>query len=310
MNKIFCLAILGLQMASSAYAWTYQDTDALLVFRAANHNDVEFDIGNISQFLNRANGYTTTVGGWTLAAVTNEFGSDLTGVSVILLATTPKNTITITNQFAWVSSASNVTSVADFRNSSWQSKLYSTIDALGAKPPTYSSSSLVVASSTNGYTIGTTSPAAYDIIVAAGGPINELGGNVPFQVEGVIPATFSLWAIQVSAATIIPNAAPVGNFTITAGGTLTFTANNGVTTNPNPPPPTILGITRSNNVTAVTFTTTTNTGFYQLYYTNVLGSPVTNWSAVGGTVAGNLSNQTLTHTNAGGTGFYNVQWSP
>src|ERR1700722_429165 len=100
MKKLILPVFLAALAVSRAGAWTYQDTDALLIFRAANHNDVEFDLGNVSQFLNHANGYTTTVGGWSLTTVTSEFGSDLTGVSVILLATTPKNTITITNQIA------------------------------------------------------------------------------------------------------------------------------------------------------------------------------------------------------------------
>jgi hypothetical protein len=306
MKKLFYLAMLAALIATKAEAWSYLDTDALLIFRAANHNDVEFDLGNVSQFVNQAAGTTVTVGGWSLAAVTNEFGGDLTGVSVIVLATTSSSA---PNRTAWLSSASNVTSVADFRGSAWQSKLYSIIDALGTKPSTYAGSSLVVASSTNAYTIGTTSPAAYDIIVAAGGPINELGGNVPFVVEGVVPATLNFWAIQVSTVTPIPNAAQVGSFSITTNGVLKFTAGvPGVVSLP--PPPVILSIARSNSITAVTFTTTTNSGTYQLHYSSALSTAVTNWAAVGGTVAGNLSNQTLTHTNTGGTGFYSVQWSP
>jgi hypothetical protein len=35
----------------------YQDGDVLLIFRENGFDDVEFDLGNISQFLNQPNGY-------------------------------------------------------------------------------------------------------------------------------------------------------------------------------------------------------------------------------------------------------------
>jgi hypothetical protein len=50
----------------------------LLVFRQGSQN-VEFDLGSVTNFLGKTNGYTTTVTGWDLSLVTSTFGS-LTGV--------------------------------------------------------------------------------------------------------------------------------------------------------------------------------------------------------------------------------------
>ena len=102
MKNIFqlTLAMLALLPALPARAWTYNDGDVLLVFRESAipsiypspNNDVEFDIGSVTNFLGRTNGYTATVTGWTLSKVTSVYGSDLTGVSVILIgATSPTN---------------------------------------------------------------------------------------------------------------------------------------------------------------------------------------------------------------------------
>ena len=54
--------------------------------------DVEFDLGSVNNFLGNPNGYTTTVTGWNLGQCATVYGTDLTGVSVILIAaTSPTN---------------------------------------------------------------------------------------------------------------------------------------------------------------------------------------------------------------------------
>src|SRR6266705_5539168 len=90
MKKIYLTAITALVLLATplARAWTYSDTDTLLIFRASGFNDVEFNIGNVSQFTNLSAGTTITVSGWDASLVTGTFGPDLTGVSVIIAATT------------------------------------------------------------------------------------------------------------------------------------------------------------------------------------------------------------------------------
>src|ERR1700722_11469911 len=103
MKKIILLtiALLALEAAPLARAWSYNDGDLLLIFREASHNDVEFDLGNINtvNMLGHTNGFTTTVTGWNAGLVTSTFGSDLTGVSIILAAATSQANPTPT---AWI----------------------------------------------------------------------------------------------------------------------------------------------------------------------------------------------------------------
>jgi len=57
------LAAVALLAAPQVRAWTYADGDLLLIFRNGSQ-DVEFDLGSVTNFLGKTNGYTTTVTGW------------------------------------------------------------------------------------------------------------------------------------------------------------------------------------------------------------------------------------------------------
>jgi hypothetical protein len=295
-------AALVLLAAPLARAWTYSDSDALLIFRASGFNSVEFDIGNISQFTNVPSGSTITVTGWSLNLVTNTFGADLTGVSVILAAST--SPYVGSARASWLTGADTGEDVTENGTpSNWQSKFYSNINAIGTKPVL----NLIPATLTNAYSIdlsGVDWSASYDYIVTAGGTraaqIAFFGGNAAFNVEGVVPGSFALWRIAPNV-----NAAYVGTFNITAGGGLTFTAGPATVPSPN-----ITGIGRSGNISTVSFTTTTSGGNYWLTYTNVLGRSPTNWPVVSGPVAGDGTAKSLTHTNSGAAGFYSVKRTP
>jgi hypothetical protein len=309
MNKIPYLTLGGLAWllvlaTPLARGWTYQDGDVLLVFRAPNADDVEFDIGNISQFLGQSNGYSAPVTGWDLSLVTSNFGptpfSPDSPVSVILVATTAAD--------SWVTVGGSVTSVDDVTVSAYHSQIYGVIDAIGARPVSYN----VPPTEPNAYVITTsgdqTSLASYDFIVTDGGInaafISELGGNVPFNVEGVIPATLGFWQIQ--PANAYPNPEPaatyVGSFDIDANGVLIFVVGS--------LQPAIEGFTQQGNGGTVRFTTLAN-GAYSLLYTNALGGPISTWPVVSGPIAGTGGVQSLSYTNAGDTaGYYGVVRSP
>jgi hypothetical protein len=307
MKKLFYLTLVGLAWLATppARAWTYQDGDVLLIFRESGFNDVEFDIGAISQFLNHSDGYTTSVTDWDSSVVTNVFGSDLTGVSVILAATTSW-TNTASARIAWLSSSSNVTVVPDVSALSWQDNLWSVIDAVGTRPETY-----LVTPTNSAYVLGPTDLGAYDFIVTGGGndsfSIPKLGGHVSFDVEGIAPAALGFWQIQPTNAVPAPEAGYTGTFNIDTNGNLTFQA--GLP----PAPPTqitIVGFGRANNVSTVSFATVAN-GSYALVYTNALGAPIGSWPVVSGPLAGNGNTVSLSHTNSTDTaGFYGVIWSP
>jgi hypothetical protein len=314
MKKILHLTtLLALLLAAPlAQAWVYQDGDVLLIFRENGYDDVEFDIGNVSQFLNKTNGYTATVGGWDAAAVTSIFGPDLTGVSVILLATT---STTGGSLGSWVSGPEPDTTAYRVSPTAWQSSLWSIINSLGTRPviysvPTANSSSpggALPSPDTNGYEFDPTAAyqiASYDWIVSGGLTLNSaayvpsLGGNSPFIVESIIPTTFDFWGIQPTKTSPAPADTYVGQFSITTNGALTFVAG--------PPESVIQGIARAGNISNVKFSTVVGVQ-YALVSTNTLGGPVSQWPVVSGPVTGNGFDNLLTHTNSNATGFYQVQ---
>jgi hypothetical protein len=293
------LALLALLASPQARAWTYNNNDLLLVFRKSGHPNIEFDLGSVSNFLNQPNGYTTTIAGWDSSVVTAEFGADLTGVKIVLLAVTSRTNGTPT---AWLSSAEPNTTAYNDSPSDWSSSLQSIISAVGTKPlypiniPTAGS---------NAYSIdpgGLYAASSYDYIVS-GGTLNsktipKLGGNAPFTVEQAIPGFLDFWQIQPTGNSTPPPDHLVGTFNITANGVLTFVAG--------PRSSNITTVTRSGNVSAVQFTTTVG-NIYSLAYTNALGGAVANWPVDGTTnLVGNGRINIINHNSTGNAEFYNI----
>ena len=293
------LALLGLLATPAARAWSYSDGDLLLVFRANAHNNIEYDLGSVSNLLGQTNGWTTTISGWDPSLVTTEFGANLTGVKVILAATTSS---TNANRTAWISSTDPNASAYNVSGAAWTANLHGTINSLGNRPIVPFNVPPAVATPTNAYVISPASAqyggASYDSIVSGGNfsSIATWAGKAPFSnvpAEQNIPGTFDFWAIQPTG--IYPNPPPdhlVGTFTITTNGVLTFVAGSRS--------PTIVGVSRSgsNNASAIQFTTTVG-NTYSVSYTNTLGGPVSTWPVDANTLIGNGSVNTLNHTNAG-----------
>jgi hypothetical protein len=299
MKKIITLtlAALGLLATLPAQAWTYSDGDLLLIFRESGHNNVEFDLGSVSNYLGKPNGYTTTVTGWDLSLVTSVFGTDLTGVKVVLLATTsPTNA----NPTAWLSSAEPNTTAYNVGGPAWTANLHGTINAIGSRP-IYPFN--VPPNEANAYSIdpgGHYRAASYDYTVSGGNFnfISKLGGNAPFTVEQAAPGFLDFWAIQPT--TTYPNPPPdylVGTFTITSNGILKFIAG--------PRASSIIGVARSGNVSTVQFTTTVG-NTYSVAYTNKLGGAVATWPVDVGTVTGDGKINSINHTSSGSAEFYRV----
>ena len=294
MKKIILptLALLALLATPAARAWTYSDRDLLLVFRESSHPDIEFDLGSVTNFLGQTNGYTTTVTGWDASLVTGEFGTDLTGVNVVLLAVTSQAD---PNPTAWLSSAEPNTTAYRDGSSDWSSNLHSIISAVGFKPIT---TPALTPTETNAYSVGTSAKQSYDYIVSSGSGnfISQFGGHAPFIVEQSIPGLLDFWAIQPTNALQIPDQL-IGTFAITTNGVLTFIAG--------PRAPNVIGITRSGNVSSVRFTTTLG-NTYSVSYTNALGGPVSTWPVDGTTLIGDGNVNTLNHTNSSNAEFYRV----
>lgn len=293
MKKILlpAVALLALLAAPLARAWSYNDGDLLLIFRDQGGNyNVEYDLGSVNSLLGQTNGYTTTITGWNSSVATGQFGPDLTGVNVILLAAT---SLTNASPTAWISGSEPNTTAYTSSSIGWSQNLHSPISAVGNKPISPFDLSPAAGTPTNAYVIQPSSihgGASYDYIVSGGTFANvpNLGGHVPFTVQQTIPGSFDFWAIQPSST--YPNPPPdhlVGTFTITSGGVLTFVAG--------PRQASITGVIRSSNVSSVQFTTTVGNQ-YSVSYTNQLGGNAT-WPVDTTTLTGDGSIDTLNHTN-------------
>jgi hypothetical protein len=284
------LAALTLLATPSAWAWTYADGDVLLVFRK-NSQNVEFNLGSVTNYLGKTNGYTKIVTGWDSNLVTSTFGS-LSGVKVVLLSTAGG-----TN---WLSSAEPNTTAYNI-SSSDADTLHGIISAVGTRP-LYPVS--IPTSGTNSYSIdtgGQYASSSYDSIVSGGhfSGIAKLGGNAPFTVEQAIPGFLDFWAIQATA--IYPNSPPdkqLGTFTINTNGVLTFVAG--------PRASSITEISRSGSVSAIQFTTTVG-NIYSIAYTNKLGGAVASWPADATTLIGDGKVNVINHTNSSGVEFYRIK---
>jgi hypothetical protein len=331
MKKLFqlSLAVLTLLTAWPARAWTYNEGDVLLIFRESAipstypspNNDVEFDIGSVTNFLGKTNGYTRTVTGWALSQVQAVYGSDLTGVSVILIAATSPTNASPTAYFSaalpqsfWLNGVEPYKTAYNVSPSVWQG-FWTKINSIGTRPALY----LPAAQQTAAYSFSPSSILSYDAIVSSGVKgvsglplaagsqqtvyqdwLPQFGGSAPFTVEGVAPGSFGFLAVAPSTAADKPLDSYIGTFTIDNLGNLTFTAG--------PPTPVVTGITRAGNVNTVSFTTGLS-GNYSLAYTNKLGGP-TNWPVVGGSLVGDGNTNSLNYTSADTAGFFKVVRTP
>jgi hypothetical protein len=323
------LTALALLPALRSGAWTYHDGDVLLIFRESAlpgtypspNNDVEFDLGSVNNFLGKPDGYTTTVTGWDLSAVQAVYGSDLTGVSIILIATTtptggpnPTNT-TPTAYFSaalpqtfWLNGVEPYRTADNVSPSVWQGS-WSRINAVGSRPGLY----LPASQQTASYSFSPSSILSYDRIVASDNYVKagaqdvvntdwlpQFGGFAPFTVEGVAPGSFGFLAVAASTAAVKSLDSYIGTFTIDASGNLTFTAG--------PPTPVITGITQSGAASTISFSTGLSGDYSLVYATDLTGGG--NWSAAGGSLVGDGNTNSLTYTSSDNTGFFRVVRSP
>jgi hypothetical protein len=326
MKKILqlSLAALALLPAFAARAWTYNDGDVLLIFRESElpsfpspNNDVEFDLGSVNNFLGKTNGYTTIVTGWNLSQVQAAYGSDLQGVSVVLVAaTSPTNASPAAYlsaalpQTLWFNGVAPYNTAYTVSPSVWQG-LWSRINSIGTRPGLY----LPAVQQAASYSFPPSSILSYDNIVSSGGYVAagsqglinndwlpQFGGFAPFTVEGVAPApgnpptAFGFLAVAPSTATVKPLDTYIGTFTIDSAGDLVFTAG--------PPAPTLTGITRSGTTSTVSFSTALG-GNYSLLYTTALGDSVT-WTPVGSTLVGDGNTNALNYSGADAAEFFRV----
>jgi hypothetical protein len=148
------------------------------------------------------------------------------------------------------------------------------------------------------------------------GANGDYSGTFQADIENTTPAGFTS-AVRSDLYFMLPNGTAdpngatngpayyLGYFEFNPSGRLTFTAAGG--SSAPPPKPTIVGITRSNNVSTILFTTT-NSATYTLFFTNTAGlsTPSSNWPSLPGTLTGTGSTMSFQDTYGGSNRFYRV----
>jgi hypothetical protein len=284
-----CLGGLALFAAPSVRGWTYNNGDLLLIFRESGHNNVEFDLGTVSNYLGFPNGYTNVVTNWNFNVVTTNYSLTNSAVQFALIAST---STTATNRTAWVSDSQPLFAVNDIGTSSWGSGLAGPINTVGQG----GQDDPAAPAGTNYDVLAYTSPYAFDYITSVNGStpdaIPYLGGgsSISFEVTAATPNTVLFYAIQPSG-TPRPAATLIGSFTLFGNGTLVFQAGPLLDT------PTITSIATGNDLSTLTFTTKAAVK-YRLIYSPLLTNSRSNWPSLPGPVAGTGTPGTLYDNSA------------
>ena len=297
--------LLALTAAGStplASAFTYAEADLLLVFRKDGFNDVEFNLGTVSNYLGRPLGQPIAVTNWNWALVKSNFNNNLSGVKYVVGAATALNEAPAR---VWCSDSALLatTPPTDLPGSRWRN-LRAKISTVGTEAAalTVSNASLVwvvAASESSSYTSIASEASTLDVATVC--------GFAPFSVEADTPGTNLFYELKASSATPKPAAPLIGYFTLSAAGALNFTPGP-LQQRPTLIPPRLLAISRAANVTTVTFTTT-NALHYRLHFLNQLASPWA-WASNATTVAGDGTPKSLTDSTPGSQRFYRVEVLP
>lgn len=290
------LALAGLiGSPEKSSAFTYADTQLLLVFKSEGYDDVIFNIGSVSNYLGRAAGTVLNVTNFSLPAVVNNFGADLTGVKFALMATTSPTVSPVSANSVWLTSLDPEANPLNVTYSKY-TQIYSKVSAVGqrAQEATFSSA-------TNYFRIGASQATSYTTL---SGGVDTLDGQTTFAIEGAVPATTGFYQVQASSLANKPVSMRVGSFQMTSGGLLSFIA--GASAVVPPPAPTITAIARAAGVATVSFSTTNGVS-YRLRYATQLGGSITNWQTLPTVVTGNNAVRQIQDTTADAVRFYGVE---
>lgn len=300
MNKLTLILLLALTatMTQLATAMNYISTndDCILVFHKTSYRDVEFNLGSVSNFLNRPVGTSFPVSYSTNVCYTN-FGNSISGVSFSVIATT-ESTATIPSSDApgrvWLTSA-DVSAPLTWGNSQLNTvrNKIKTVGDNGSSATSYNASPYVGVA---------TDAASYSQIVSDGVSANiSIFGNLLFTVDAVNGSAIKLYEFLPSAATPKPAAKYVGTFTYATDGTVTFSVPSAAATLI---PATITAITAGGGGSKIYFTSTNNNNYRLLYTTSLPGGWQTNVAA--GLVAGNNGVTNFTDATTDSARYYRI----
>lgn len=297
--------------AVSAAPFLYTSGDLTLTFRkSGNADDYVVNIGKATNYNNVPTGTTFTVTNLSLS----QLGAAFPSYNELKWSVAAANRLEALDpnypaQTLWISRQRISPSVPSTpwqrRGQSLQGNVGSQIDAVGKNAATASST---LPGGANNTATGVVIPVGNNPNVGAPIGVNgNYAGNFQGNVETLTATDFDSNAGNVSQADLyelLPgsgNARYLGYFELKPDGSLTF-KNPAVAA----PQPNITSITRTGNVTTVSFTTAS--GYtYRLRATNEAGltTPVSTWS-IGASISGTGAVLSLTDTNTAAIRFFAV----
>lgn len=216
----FAALLLAAGAIQNLNAFTYVDGDLLLVFRRDQFSDAEFNLGTVSNYLGLANGTVRTITNFDVSTVLANFNNNLNGVTIALVAAT---TTQDAQRRAWVTDSDSSTARQGISGSKF-STIWSKVNGVGVR-----AAQVTMFSASQTFVVSPSDPSSYTYIASTGGAndVATLSGTVPFSIENTIPAN-SIRFFQLPVPATLPGV-QIGTFSITANGTLTFTAGSGST---------------------------------------------------------------------------------
>lgn len=301
--------------ALPAAPFLYSSGDLILTFRkTGGASDLVVNIGKATNYNNLPAGASFAVSNLLVSHLNTAFS----GVNDLAWAVAAANRAPGDPNYAlqtiWVTAPradANTPAAPWLRKGQFtQGAAAAQIDATGVNPATYSS---LTTSNANNTAAAVIIPASNDNaltpVIGAGG---DYDGAFQGNAQNLTASDFDSDLGNVTRSDLyelIPGAGGaldaagryLGYFEFKPDGTLTFN-----TTSPAPPRPTITNITRTGNVTTVSFTTVSG-ATYRLRATNEAGlaTAVSTWS-IGSSVAGSGSVLSLSETNTADIRFFAV----
>ena len=181
-------------------------------------NDVEFNLGSISNYLGLPNMRFLSITNFDFSRVQAAYGGNLSGVTYVLMGVTAS---TDSSLRVWLSDSASTGVPHDETLSKWTTQR-GKINAVGVRATAYgypdaTNQSLVISpSDANSYTYIASSGGTLDV--------STMGGAAPFGVELNLNGTMRLFELKVSDGPDKPFAAQVGRFRVGTDGSLSFWA--------------------------------------------------------------------------------------
>lgn len=275
-----------------ASAMNYSNTDLLLVFRKDGFNDVEFDLGSVSNYVGLAQGTQKTIS-YDTNLVASNFNGSVTDASFLLVAATGQGD---PNPRLWLSDVSASPDPTDVTLSKF-SQIRSKIGSIGLQGSIYTTSNslpVVTATSLAG---------SYTFVASDGNltPASSLGGLTAFPIESAGGGTLRFFELHISTTTPKPAATLIGKFAMDNTGVITFTAGTSTTVTG----PTVTGFVRNGTTSTLSFSSIAGIKYQLGAATNISGP----FALVGDALTGNGSTQSLSETSSEPVRFYRIQAS-